>query len=162
MKKSYTIGHRFNKWKYAAVIINSFVVFTFYFIYSYLFFGVSEVIMALIFVALGVLIAKVTVMLFDKYAFGVVYTVTDKGLSVKTGRIERLYLWEDFKSVSFADGGFQNVFPVEFKVKDEKIMLNQYLDDLCRLTRDIFEHIKTHVDIPPDLIKRAEDMTDVY
>lgn len=162
----FTTGKRFRKYKYIGMAVNGLIVFTFYFIYRYLFgdaFPVfTQPFMAYLFLALGVAVAYATRRAFDKYAAGIHYRVAPEGLIVQRGREENLYRWDCFCGVSFADGGFQNVFPVEFLVGEKKIMLNQHLDGLCQLTQEIFDHIDDHVDIPDALRKRAFDMLDVY
>lgn len=166
MQTVFTIGRRFSKYKYLSVAANSFVVFTFYFIYRYLF-GASfpqfaGMPLALIFVILGLIVAKITLWAFGKYAAGVSYQLTQSGLLVRTGSMERLYRWEDFRGAQFRDGSFQNVFPVEFQVGNEPLMLNQHLDGLCRLTYEIFLRIQDHVSLDPQLVQHAKNMLDVY
>ncbi len=166
MQSTFTIGRRLSKYKYLSAAVNTFIIFTFYFIYRYLF-GASfpqftGTPLALIFVILGLVVAKITLWAFGKYAAAVSYQLTQSGLLVRNGSVERLYRWEDFRSAQLRDGSFQNVFPVEFQVGNESLMLNQHLDGLCCLTYEIFLRIQDHTSLDPQLVQNAKNMIDVY
>ncbi|MBQ7247681.1 MAG: hypothetical protein IJS22_06295 [Lachnospiraceae bacterium] len=166
MKKEYTVGPRFSKIKYLSVAVNSAIVFMFYFIYRYVFGArlgsFAGWPMVLVFLGLGFVIAFATVRIADRYAAGIGYTVTGEGLVCRTGRKEELLRWEDFSSAVLRELRFTGVHPVEFEVAGRKIMLNQYINDLCGLTQKVFDHIEDHVAIDPALKKRTEDLKGVY
>ena len=166
MQTTFTIGRRLSKYKYLSVAANSFVVFTFYFIYRYLFGATfpkfTGVPLTLLFVILGLVVAKITLWAFGKYAAAISCQLTQSGLLIRNGSVERLYRWEDFRSAQLQDGSFQNVFPVEFQVGNEALMLNQHLDGLCRLTYEIFLRIQDHVSLDPQLVQHAKNMIDIY
>ena len=166
MEKRYRIGARFRKIKYFSMAVNVSVVFVFYFIYRYVFSGVFPGFvgapLALVFLLLAVLVARVTLDVADRYASGVEYRVTEAGLYARAGRKEQTYAWEDFSSAKLQEFQFRGVFPVEFQVRGKPMMLNQYVDGVCELTAEIFEQIAPHTQLDPELVKRAEDMRGVY
>ena len=166
MDKSYKIGVRFRKMKYFSVAINCAIVFVFYFIYRYIFSGIFPGFvgapLALVFLLLGALIARVTVMYADRYAAGFEYRVTEKGLYERRGKREQTYAWADFSGAKLEEYQFRGVFPVEFQVNGRPMMLNQSVDGLCELTAEIFRRIAPYAQLDPELIKRAEDMRGVY
>ena len=166
MNKTYRIGRRFRKMQYASVVVNCLVVFAFYFIYRFIFEEVFPQFvggpMALVFLFLGVVVSRLTLYFSGKYAAGVRYTVTAEGLAAVQGKKEHLYRWEDFSGAKLEEFRFRGVFPVVFQIAGKAIMLNQYVDDLCGLTCEIFEKIAPYAALAPDLAKRAEDMRGVY
>lgn len=166
MQNTYTIGRRFQKLKYICVAVNCLVVGMFYFIYRFLLEGMfpefSRLPLALIFCLLMLGAARITIWAADKYARAVTYTVTSDGLFHRVKDRERFYPWSDFSSVRLQGAYFQGVFPVEFQVGTEKLVLNQHIDDLYRLTGDVFRHIEDHVAIDPALIRQADEMEGVY
>lgn len=166
MKETYIIGARLKKFKYLSIAVNTALIFTFYFIYRFLFApSFPDLVgtpLALLFLLLTLLTAALTVKAFDRYASSVSYQLTPEGLLEIRAKSTRLYLWQDFSGVSFRDGSFQNVFPVEFQVGQSTLMLNQHLDGLCRLTYEIFLRIQDHVPLPADLVEKTRQMIDVY
>lgn len=166
MNKTYRIGRRFRKMQYASVAVNCLVVFAFYFIYRFIFEGLFPRFvgapMALVFLLLGVIVARLTLRFSDRYAAGVRYTLTEEGLAAVQGKKERLYRWEDFSGAKLEEFRFRGVFPVEFQIAGRPVMLNQYIDGVCELTAEIFEQIAPYAQLDPELIKRAEDMRGVY
>ena len=166
MQNTFKIGRRLSKYKYLGVAVNSSIVFAFYFIYRYLFEASFPNFVGLplflIFATFSFVVGRVTLWCFNKYTAGVSYQLTQDGLLVKTGKLEKIYHWADFRSVKLRDGSFQNVFPVEFQIGDESVMLNQHLDGLCLLTHEIFLRIQDHVSLDPELVQHAKNMIDVY
>lgn len=166
MEKRYRIGRRFRKLKYLSVAVNGSIVFVFYFIYRFVF---GEAFpdfvgapLALVFLLLGVLAARVTVFVADRYASGVEYRVTEAGLYERAGRREELYKWEDFSGAKLQEFQFRGVLPVEFQIAGRPMMLNQYVDGLSELTAEIFARIAPYAPLDPELVKRAEDLRGVY
>lgn len=166
MQDTYKIGRRFRKLKYICVVVNSLIVGVFYFVYRYLLEGVfpefAQVPLALIFCALIVCVARITMWAADKYAAAITYTVKKDGLLYRVKDRERFYPWKDFSSVRLQGAYFQGVFPVEFQVGGEKLVLNQHIDGIYRLTGEIFHRIGDHVAVDPALVKQAEEMEGVY
>lgn len=166
MEKTYRVGARFKKVKYLSVTVNCLVVACFYFIYQFVLSGIfpnlSAAALALVFAALGVLVAKATLAAAERYARGVGYRVTDKGLVVIRRGRERLLAWKDFTGAQLAEFQFQGVFPVQFRAAGETLMLNQYVDDLCGLTSRVFEHIAPYAALDPQLVEQAKKMQGVY
>ncbi|MBR3559958.1 MAG: hypothetical protein IKN81_00250 [Oscillospiraceae bacterium] len=166
MEKTYRIGVRFRKLKYFSVAINCAIVFAFYFIYRYVFSGVFPGFvgapLALVFLLLGVLVGRVTLIYADKYASGIEYRVTEKGLYERTGKREQTYAWEEFTGAKLQEFQFRGVFPVEFQVRGKPMMLHQSVDGLCELTAEVFKRIAPYAVIDPELVERAEQMRGVY
>ena len=166
MKKEYVIGGRFKKLKALSVVLNSAIVFMFYFIYRYVFAGRLGILegapLAMIFLALGVVIAVISMRIADRYAASVSYRITDDGLVYRLGKREKLFRWKDFSAAKLREFGFSGVHPVEFTVEGRLMMLNQYVDDLCGLTANILDRIEDHVQIDPELRKRTSDLRGVY
>ena len=166
MEKTYRIGRRFRKLQYASVVVNCLIIFGFYFIYRFIFSGISPRFvgapLALLFVLVGVIAAKVTLKVSDKYAAGVRCTLTKNGLRVVRGKQEQFYRWEDFSGARLEEFRFRGVFPVAFQVSGRQVMLNQYLDGLCELTYEIYERIAPYAELDPELVKQAKDMRGVY
>lgn len=166
MDHTFRIGRRFQKIKYLCVIVNLLVTATFYFIYRYLleasFPDFVNAPLALIFLLIGFAVAKVTLWAAEKYAAGISYRVTEKGLVVVQGRLEQLLPWNRFTAARLQVYQFQGVFPVEFQVEGKTLILNQYIDGLCRLTGLILEQIRDHAEIDPAAERRSQDLLDVY
>ena len=166
MEKTYQIGRRFRKLKVISAVVNCLIVFGFYFIYRFLFEGLSPQFagapLALLFVLLGAVVARLTLNVWDKYAAGVRCVLTDDGLRVRQGKQESFYRWEEFSGASMREFRFSGVFPVEFQIAGKPVMLNQYLDGLCDLTCEIFERIAPSARLDEGLIQRAEDLRGVY
>ena len=166
MGKTYRIGRRYRKMQYASVVVNCLIVFAFYFIYRFLLEGLFPRFvgapLALTFLLLGVLVAHLTLRYTDRYAASVRYALTDEGLIYECGKRRQLYRWEDFSGATLQEYQFRGVFPVEFQVGGQPMMLNQSVDGLCELTCGIFEQIAPYARLDPKLVKRAEDMRGVY
>ena len=166
MNKTYRIGRRFRKMQYLSVAINCLIVFGFYFIYRFIFEGIAPRFvggpLALIYLLLAVVVAKLTLLFSDKYAASVCYTPTRDGLLYTQGKRELLYRWEEFSGAKLEEFRFRGVFPVEFQVNGKPLMLNQNLDGLCELTSEILERIRPYASPDPELVKRAKDMSGVY
>ena len=166
MGKTYRIGRRLRKLKYVSAIVNCLIVFGFYFIYRFVFEDISPQLvgapLALLFVLLGAVTARLTLSAWDKYAASVHCTVTEKGLRVTQGKREQFYRWEEFSGAKMQEFRFHGAFPVTFQIAGESVMLNQSLDDLCGLTCEIFERIAPYAQLDPELIQRAEDLRGVY
>ena len=166
MDKTYRVGARFKKVKYFSVTVNCLVVACFYFIYQYVLSGMfpnlSASALALVFVLLGAAVAKATLVVAERYAKGIGYRVTDKGLVAVRGGRERLFAWKDFSGARLVEFQFQGVFPVQFQVAGETMMLNQYVDDLCGLTSRVFERIAPYAKLDPQLVDQAKKMQGVY
>ena len=164
MNSTFQIGRRFLKIKYLCVITNVLVVAVFYFIYRYLleetFPSFVNTPLAVIFLLIGLAAARITLWAADKFA--VSYRVTGEGLVMVRGRAEQLLLWSGFTSAKLRPYSFQGVFPVEFQVGNRVLVLNQYIDGLCRLTGLILDHIRDHAEIDPVVEQRARDLLDVY
>lgn len=166
MDKTYRVGARFKKVKYFSVTVNCLVVACFYFIYQYVlsgvFPGLSATTLALVFLLLGAAVAKATLVVAERYAKGIGCRVTDEGLVVIRGGRERLLKWQDFSGARLVEFQFQGVFPVQFEVAGETVMLNQYLDDLCGLTSRVFERIAPYAKLDPQLVDQAKKLKGVY
>lgn len=166
MNSTFQIGRRFLKIKYLCVTVNLLVVAAFYFIYRYLledaFPEFVTAPLAIIFFAIGLVTARVTLWAAEKYASGISYRVTQDSLVLVQGRLEQSLPWRDFTSAKLRPYTFQGVFPVEFQVGKKVLILNQYVDGLCRLTGLILEHIRDHAEIDPVVEQRAQDLLDVY
>lgn len=166
MNETFRIGRRFLKIKYLCVIVNSFVVATFYFIYRYLletsFPNFVKTPLALIFLAIGILTVKITLWATDKYASGISYHVTAEGLTVTQGHSVQTYSWGSFTNAKLRTYKFQGIFPVEFQVAGKILVLNQYTEELCRLTGLILDHIQDYAEIDPTARQKSQDLLDVY
>ena len=166
MDKTYRIGLRYRKMQYASVVVNCLIVFAFYFVYRFVFEGVFPQFvgapLALVFLLLAAVVARLTLTFTNRYAAGVAYTLTAEGLRYRSGKRESLYRWADFSGAKLVEYQFRGVFPVEFQVEGKPMMLNQNVDGLCELTCKIFERISDHVRLEPELVKRAADMRGVY
>ena len=166
MDKTYRIGVRYRKYKYLSIAVNCAIVFTFYFIYRFLleeaFPKLVGAPLALLFLLLGVIVARVTAYFADKYAAQFGYRVTPEGLIAETWGRTTLYAWDSFSAAELREFQFRGVFPVEFQVGGKPMMLNQHVDGLCELTGEIFRRIEPHAKVDPALVKRAEDLRGVY
>ena len=166
MSQTFKIGRRFQKLKYICVAVNCLVVCVFYFIYRFLleaaFPKFVQLPLAAIFVVLLLGVGRLTIWAADKYAASITYVLREDGLLQTVGKVERLYLWKDFSSVRLRASYFLGVFPVEFQVGEETLMVNQHLDGVYRLTGEIFRHIEPYVAVDQALIKQAKDMEGVY
>lgn len=166
MGNTFRIGRRFRKIKYLCVAANALVVFTFYFIYRYLFQSsfpeFVDAPLALIFLLIGLAVVRVTLWFADKYAQSISYQVTAEGLVITQGRAVRTILWTDFRGARLRTVQFQGPFPVEFQTGEETILLNQYVDELYVLTDEVFQHIRGHAAIAPELEEQARAMRGVY
>lgn len=166
MEKTYRIGRRFRKLQYVSVAVNCLIVFGFYFIYRFIFEDIWPQFvgapLALLYVLLGAVAARLTLSLSDKYAAGVRYTPVEEGLHAVEGKKEQFYRWEEFSGARLEEFRFRGVFPVVFQIAGKSVMLNQHVDGLCELTCEIFERIAPYAQLNPELVKRAEDMRGVY
>lgn len=166
MDKTFRIGRRFRKFKYLSAGANAFVVFVFYFIYRQLLAEAypkfADLPLALLFLGIGAGIVKATVYLADKYAQSVFYQITEEGLVVQRGRSRRTLPWTDFQGARLGPVLAQGPFPVEFQVKGERFVLNQYVDELYMLTDEIFQRIEGRAAISPQLREQARAMRGVY
>lgn len=166
MEKTYRIGRRFRKLQYVSVVVNCLIVFGFYFIYRFIFADASPQFvgapLALLFVLLGAVVARLTLSAWKKYAASIRCVLTENGLRVVQGKRELFYRWEEFSGAKMQEFRFHGAFPVVFQVAGNSVMLNQYLDDLCGLTCEVFEQIAPYAQLDPALVKRAEDLCGVY
>ncbi len=166
MDNSFRIGKRFLKIKCLCVLVNVLVVTVFYFAYRYLleesFPDFVNAPLAILFLVIGAAVVKVTVWAADKYAAGISYRVTGKGLVTVQGRLERLLPWDSFTAARLRPYQFQGVFPVEFQLGEKVLILNQYIDGLCRLTGLILDHIRDHAKIDSVVEQRSRDLLDIY
>ena len=166
MEKTYRIGRRFRKLKYISAIVNCLIVFGFYFIYRFVFEDTAPQFvgapLALLFVLLCAVTARLTLNAWDKYAASVRCVPAEDGLHVMQGKREQFYRWEEFSGAKMQEFRFHGAFPVVFQVAGNSMMLNQQLDDLCGLTCEIFERIAPYARLDPELVKRAEDLRGVY
>lgn len=166
MEKTYRMGRRFRKLPYISAVVNCLIVFGFYFIYRFIFEDAAPQFvgapLALLFAALGAVTARLTLWAWAKYAAGVRCVLTEKGLRVIQGKRELFYRWEEFSGAKMQEFRFHGAFPVAFQIAGKPVMLNQYLDDLCGLTCEIFERIAPYARLDPELIQRAEDLRGVY
>jgi len=166
MMETFRIGQRFLKIKYLCVIVNSFVVVVFYFIYHYLLGKFSpdfvNAPLALIFLVIGLLVAKITLWFADKYASGIFYQVMPEGLVITQGHSIQTYTWDSFTAAKFRPYRFREVFPVEFQADGKTLILNQYIEGLCQLTGLILDQIQDYAEIDPIVRQRSKDLLDVY
>jgi len=166
MHKTYTIGRRYRKLQYASAAVNCVIVFGFYFIYRFIFAEVAPGLvgapLALLFLLLAAVVARLTLAFTDRYAKSVRYTVTAEGLLHRQGKRERLYRWADFTGATLEEYRFRGVFPVEFALGAKTLTLNQNLDGLCELTAEVLERIRPYAQPDAALVKRAQDMRGVY
>lgn len=166
MDRTFLIGKRFLKLKYLCVIVNAFVVAAFYFIYRYLledaFPDLVNAPLAVVFLAVGAVVVKITLWVAEKYASGISYRVTEDGLIVVRGRLEELLPWDSFTAAKLQSYQFQGVFPVEFHLGKRHLILDQYIDELCRLTGLILDRIRDHAEIDPAVEQRVKDLMDIY
>lgn len=166
MNHTFRIGQRFLKIKYLCVIANTLVVVVFYFIYRYLledvFRDFVDAPLVIIFLMIGLVVAKLTLWIANKYASSVAYQVTEGGLVVVRGQLEHLLPWSDFTAARLRPYHLRGVFPVEFQVGKKVLILNQYTDELCRLTGLILSHIRDHAEIDPVVEQQSRDLLGVY
>lgn len=166
MEKTYRIARRFRKLQYVSVAVNCLIVFGFYFIYRFIFEGISPQLvgapLALLFALLGVITARLTLRWSDRYAASVRYVLTEDGLRAVRGKREQFYRWEEFSGAKLEEFRFRGVFPVAFQIAGKPMMLNQNVDELCDLTCEIFDRIAPYARLDPELVKRARDMRGVY
>ncbi|MBE6910682.1 MAG: hypothetical protein E7474_14090 [Ruminococcaceae bacterium] len=166
MNKTYRVGKRFRRLEYFSVTINCLIVFVFFFIYRFLlsgvFPGLSDTVLAAVFLLLGAVVAKLTMKFAERYAAGIGYRVTDEGLTIISGARERQLAWKDFTAARLVEFQFRGVFPVQFQTAGETLTLNQYLDGLCELTGIVLERIAPYAELEPGLMEQAKKMNGVY
>lgn len=166
MNHTFRIGQRFLKIKYLCVIVNIFVVVVFYFIYRYLleeiFQDFVDAPLVIIFLIIGLAVAKLTLWIANKYASSIAYQVTEEGLVVIQGRLEQLLPWSSFTAARLRPYHFQGIIPVEFQFGKKVLILNQYTDELCRLTGLILDHIRDYAEIDPVAEQRSQDLLGIY
>lgn len=166
MNYTFRIGKRFLKTKYLCTIVNTSVVAVFYFIYRHIladafpdFVGAP---LALIFLSIGLVVVKLTLWIANKYASSISYQVTEDGLIVVQGRLERLLPWTSFTAARLRPYSLWGIVPVEFQLEGKTLILNQYTDELCQLTGLILEHIRKYAEIDPAAEQRSQDLLGVY
>jgi len=162
MNKVFLVGNRFAKMRNLSVVANCLVVFVFYFIYRYLletsypnFVGVPLV---LIFLLICAGIVKLTLVITGKMRDNICYELTADSLVIGKGKTERRYKWTAFKSAELDDTKLRDILPAYFMVGEERLTLNQYVDEIYELAYQMIRRIESHATIDPELRKRADCM----
>ena len=86
------------------------------------------------------------------------YQVRADGLVFVNGRKQKIYLWKDFEQVEEERFDFTSVGPIQYRVKGEKLVLNQYLGDLWGLNHEILRHIEGRVTVDRELKEKVMGM----
>lgn len=169
MNHEFTVGRRFAFIRTVSLIANTVVVVTFFFIYRFLFQSYlseqGEVVLLLVFLAVGFAVAKATLWVAGRYAASVYYKVAKKGLTVGRGPKARFYPWESFTGARLRNDGafhFGTVLPVSFQAGGEEWMLNQYVGDIYQLAYEIVSRIENHVSVPENLKKQLESLRGTF
>ena len=142
--KIYTAGKRFNFMLYLSFVLNECAVLVFYFIYRRVY-NSTGLFLVSVFVILGVLIGKGTFYFGNKLKNLMCYEITDDALIY--GRGAKKILWKSFQEADVKNFNAFDYYPVFFIVDGQKFELNQYIENLPDLGREILKHIQPHAKI---------------
>ena len=142
------------------------VIFVFYFIYDYLFRNIFPQLMglplAILFILFGLVVYKAVTYVYNKYAEGTYYVVTEEALVAGHGKQEVKYPWKKFQKATLNQNSLRGVCPVAFQVGSEELKLNQYVEDIYELVDRILKHIAPYAQIDEALKTRTETMKGIY
>lgn len=165
----FLLGKRFKALTLLAVLLNTSVVITFYYIYGDLLkasgAGFLNTTLPLIFLLIEVLVIGLTLWVSKRYASSICYRVTEKGLVIGVGKAQRCYLWSAFTAARWDSRGayrLDNVLPISFCVAGESLQLNQYVGDIYRLADEILIHIAPYVPVDAAIKSQISAMRDTF
>jgi len=162
MNKVFLAGNRFAKMRNLSVVANCLVVFVFYFIYRYLLetsfpnFVGTPLLVVFLLVCAG--IVKLTLVITGKIRDNIRYELTADALVIGKGKTERRYKWSAFQSAHLDETRLRDILPVYFMVGEERLTLNQYVDNIYELAYQMIRRVESHATIDPELRKRADCM----
>lgn len=145
MKKKtvFIAGRRFDRMRNACIFANCVVVFVFYFVYRYLMQDAMPNFvdgpLLIIFIVLGVVIAKVTQIFGDKLKAAIRYEITSEYLIVSSGKGQMRFPWKNFTEIGYDKFKMRSICPVYFIIAGEKLTLNQYVEDIFELIDQIIK-----------------------
>lgn len=158
MKKVFVAGRRFDKMKNVCVLANSAVVFSFYFIYRYLFEPSYPDFVGAPLVAIFLLIEAVIIVLTNKVGAKIKakirYEIKPEYLEMSTGKTVQRFPWANFTEAKFNPYRMRDVFAVSFIVGGQELVINQYVEDIYGLVHQILKHTDMKK-IDPEVINRA-------
>ena len=163
MKKKtvFVAGNRFNKMRNVCILANCAVVFVFYFIYRYLMLdsmpNFANGPLLVIFIVLGVVIAKVTQIVGDKIKAAIRYEIAPEYLIVSSGKGQMRFPWKNFTEVGYDKFKMREICPVYFTIAGEKLTLNQYVDDIYDLVYQIVEKVP-QAEVDPEVMRLVKAM----
>lgn len=162
-EQTFVAGKRFKVLTLLAVLINTGVAVTFYFIYRYLFIASTSMnaMLTLSFVLIVAFIIYLTLRVAKHYARAIYYRVCEDGLVVGNGAEQQHYPWTAFTVAKLDSSGayrIDTVLPISFCVAGETLQLNQYVGDIYRLADEILIHITPYVPLDPTLKSQISAM----
>ena len=158
----YRLGRRFFKYRTLGMGAGSLMIFSFYFLYDALVIPRFPYLKGAPLTVLFLLVEMAFLYLLQwgakRVAERTYYQVRADGLVFVNGRKQKIYLWKDFEQVEEERFDFTSVCPIQYRVKGEKLVLNQYLGDLWGLNHDILLHIEGRVTVDRELKEKVMGM----
>ena len=166
MNRKFQPGKRLMRMKNFTILACWVVVFVFYFIYDYLFRDMFPQLMglplAILFILFGLVVYKAVNFVYNKYAEGTYYIITNDALVVGHGKREVKYSSKQFQKATINQNSLHGVCPVVFHVGKEELRLNQYVEDIYELVDRILKRIEPYAQIDQELKARTDAMKGVY
>lgn len=157
-EKIFRLGKRFHKYKAITQALVSAAVIMFYILYCIVLLPavpwLSEQILFVIFVGLEALFMWAIQKAGKLICIRFYYVVDRQALTIVSGEKKDVLRWEDFTRAELARFDYTSICPVEYTVQGKKLTLNQYLEDLWGINREICDHIRDHVVISEELDKK--------
>ena len=150
------MGPRFFKYRNLCGILVFAVVFTFYFIYDYVFSGVfswwNRGVMALVFILIGGIFLALVWTGARLIHQNVSYSLTQDALVCTSWKRSTRYPFQDFRRAGMGAVSFSAPVPAVFELEDgRKLRLNQYIGELPELTMGLLAGIAPYAQIDDQL-----------
>ena len=155
--KIYKAGKKFDFMLHLSFILNECAVLVFYFIYRRVYNSTGIFLMS-IFLILAVLVGKLTFYFGYKLKNLMCYEITNDALIYSKGQSAKKFLWSSFQEADVKNFNAFDYYPVFFIVDGQKLELNQYIENLPDLGREILKHIQPHAKIS----ERFKNLTQVF
>ncbi|MCD8053939.1 MAG: DUF2244 domain-containing protein [Lachnospiraceae bacterium] len=162
-EKKYYMGKRFYRYRTLAMALCFFVIGVFYCLYDEWMVPVVPALqgvpMLLIFAGLEVLVLGGIYVVSKRMAECNYYVVRREGLLYVSGEKQIMYPWEDFESMQEDRFDYAVICPIQYTVAGKPLMLNQYLEDIWGLHRDILAHLGGRIPVPEQLREQVQCMS---
>ena len=115
--------------------------------------------MALVFLAVGALFLWLIFFGANKVKENVYYTLSDDALVSKTWSSTARHPYREFRKVYYGTITLSSQLPVVFELEGgTTLRLNQYIDELPELTKQLLDHIGPYAEIDEDVLSHVNSL----